>query len=109
MERRRRRWLPGAGALAALLVHAACAAPASALEVLEAVDHAELRARVSATEVTRIALAGDRIVRVIRAPGGFEAEHDPARGDLYLRPLAVAGGRYGEEAAPSAECQQSSH
>ena len=82
----------------ALGIHAACAlgaAPASAMQILEAADHAELRAEVSATAVSRIAVAGDRIARVVRAPGGFEVEHDPKRGDLYLRPLAPA--------APAAE------
>ena len=28
----------------------------------------------------------------MRAPGGFEVEHDPARGDLYLRPLTDGAG-----------------
>ena len=34
----------------------------------------------------------DRIERVIRAPGGFAAEHDPESGDLYLRPLPDGAG-----------------
>ena len=75
---------------AALLIYTAAvlaAAPASAIQVLDAVDHAELSAEVSAAAVSRIALEADRIVRVIGAPEGFETEHDPARGDLYLRPL----------------------
>ncbi len=77
---------------ALLLVHMACAlaaAPAAAMQVLDAVDHAELTAEVSATAVSRIALGNDRIARVIRAPGGFETEHDPGSGDLYLRPLGT--------------------
>ena len=77
-----------AGALAACLIHLALAATASAMEVLDAEDHAELAAEVSATEVSRIALAGDRIVRLVRGPGGYAAEHDPTSGDLYLRPPA---------------------
>ena len=75
---------------ALLLLYSLCAfaaAPASAMQVLDAVDHAELVAQVSATAVSRIALGNDRIARVIRAPGGFETEHDPGSGDLYLRPL----------------------
>ena len=94
MTRKSRTRAPGA----ALLVHLACAmacalaaAPASAMQILEAADHGELRAEVSARAVSRVALGGDRIARVVRAPGGFEVEHDPARGDLYLRPLAGAG------------------
>ena len=67
--------------------------------VLEAADHAELAATVSASGVVRIALPGDRIARVVRAPGGLRVEHDPASGDLYLHP---AGGAEtaGSTAAP---------
>ena len=79
---------------------ALAAAPAAAMQVLDAVDHAELSAEVSATSVSRIALAGDRIARVIRAPGGFETEHDPGSGDLYLRPLGT--GNAGASAAGGA-------
>ena len=60
-------------------------APATAMQLLEAVDHAELSAEVSSTEVNRIALLGDRAVRVVRAPDGFAVEHDAASGDLWLR------------------------
>ena len=77
---------PIAGALTALL-YMALAAPAAAMQVLEAADHAELRAEVAASGVSRIALVNDRIARVVRSAQGFEAEHDPASGDLYLRPL----------------------
>ncbi len=64
--------------------------PVLAMQILEAADHAELAADISATGVNRIALAGDRIARVVRAPDGFAVEHDAASGDLYLR-SAVAG------------------
>ncbi len=63
--------------------------PASAMQILAAVDHAELKAEVSDRAVSRIALAGDRIARVIRGPDGFHVEHDAARGDIYLRPASV--------------------
>ena len=82
---------PAAGHRAAVLA-AACVAfaalpmPAAAIQTLEATDHAELEAAVSATGVSRVALADDRIRRVIRSPGGFDIEHDAASGDLYLRP-----------------------
>ena len=81
----------------ALACIAALAAPAPALsmQILDAADHAELAARISATGVNRIALAGDRIAKVVRAPDGYAVEHDAASGDLYLRPLspdAAAGG-----------------
>ncbi len=64
--------------------------PAPAMQILEAADHAELAAEISATGVNRIALAGDRIARVVRAPDGYAVEHDAASGDLYLRPSAPA-------------------
>ena len=72
---------------AACLAAALQPAPAAAIQTLEAADHAELEAAVSATGVSRVALADDRIRRVIRSPGGFDVEHDAASGDLYLRPL----------------------
>ena len=73
--------------LAACVALAALPEPAAAIQTLDASDHAELEAAVSATGVTRVALADDRIRRVIRSPGGFDIEHDAASGDLYLRPL----------------------
>ena len=79
------------------------AAPAQALQILEAVDHAELSAEVSSTEVSRIALDGDRVARVIRSPGGFTVEHDPVRGDLYLYPTGTeVGGGDAQSYAPFA-------
>ena len=75
--------------LAALLIQFgafAAPAPAVAMQLLEAVDHAELAAEISATDVNRIALIGDRIARVVRAPDGYAVEHDGVSGDLYLRP-----------------------
>ena len=72
--------------MAACVALAALPGPAAAMQVLDAADHAELEAAVSATGVSRVALANDRIRRVIRSPGGFDVEHDAASGDLYLRP-----------------------
>ncbi len=68
------------------LIYMGSGAPAWALQVLEASDHAELVAEISDTDVNRIALDGDRVSRVIQSPGGFTVEHDPVRGDLYLHP-----------------------
>ena len=83
-----RRAGPSAAVLvAACVVLAVVPGPAAAIQTLEAADHAELEAAVSATGVSRVALAHDRIRRVIRSPGGFDVEHDAASGDLYLRPL----------------------
>ena len=62
-------------------------APALAMQILEAADHAELAAKISATGVNRIALSHDRVAKVVRAPDGFAVEHDAGSGDLYLRPL----------------------
>ena len=103
MTRTTRGPVPGTGAAMALLIYMAFAAPGAAMEILEASDHAELSARVSASEVTRIALDDDRIARVIRAPGGFETEHDPARGDLYLRPLGPGAEALEDDAAAAPE------
>ena len=88
--------LAAAGMLAAHLICTGAAAPASAMQILDAADHAELAAEVSATGVNRIALGHDRIRRVIRAPGGFEVEHYPETGDLYLRPMAAGPGAESE-------------
>ena len=60
--------------------------PAAAMQILDATDHAEIAAEISATGVNRIALMGDRIAKVVRAPDGFAVEHDAGSGDLYLRP-----------------------
>ena len=70
------------------------ALPATAMQVLDATDHAELAAEISATGVSRVALAGDGIVRVVRAPDGYEVEHDAATGDIYLRPAETYPGTH---------------
>ena len=90
--------LAAAAAVAAHLIYMAAAGPASAMQILEAADHGELAAEISATGVNRIALSHDRIRRVIRAPGGFVTEHDPETGDLYLRPVAAGQGAEPEAA-----------
>ena len=79
--------------LAAYLVcvGAIAAPPAAAMQILDAAHHAELAAEISATNVNRIALARDRIARVVRSPDGYAVEHDGASGDLYLRPSAAPG------------------
>ena len=84
--------------LAHLVCMSAIAAPASAMQILDAADHAELAAEISATNVNRIALMGDRIAKVVRSPDGYAVEHDGASGDLYLRPSApaAAGGAPGD-------------
>ena len=99
-----------AALICALIIYAALPSASSAMEaadtsvasttvagtsVLEAADHAELSAWISASGVVRIALLGDRIARAVRSVGRFAIEHDPANGDLYLRP--VDGGIAGDE------------
>ena len=83
------RRLPLAALVAVHLIYmgaVAASVPAAAMQILDAADHAELAAEISAAGVNRIALAGDRIARVVRSPDGFTVEHDAASGDLYLRP-----------------------
>ena len=74
--------------------------PAAAMQILDAADHAEIAAEISATGVNRIALAGDRIAKVVRAPDGFAVEHDASSGDLYLRPAGPRAKAPGSEADP---------
>ena len=87
MRRQRTAVLAAAGMVAAHLMYMGAATPVLAMQIIEAVDHGEFAAGISATGVNRIAVSHDRIRRVIRAPGGFEAEHDPETGDLWLRPV----------------------
>ena len=76
--------------------------PAAAMQILDAADNAELAAEISATGVNRIALMGDRIAKVVRAPDGFAVEHDAGSGDLYLRPAARRANVPASEADPHA-------
>ena len=76
--------------------------PAAAMQILDGADHAEIRAEISATEVNRIALMGDRIAKVVRAPVGFAVEHDADSGDLYLRPAGPRAKIPASEADPHA-------
>ena len=66
--------------------------PALAMQILDAADHGEIAAEISATNVNRIALAGDRIAKVVRSPDGYAVEHDAASGDIYLRPAGTRSG-----------------
>ena len=97
-----RRFGPRAGAALLLLYMASAAATAGAAQILDATDGAELSAEIAADGVNRVAVIGDRIARVVRAPGAFEAEHDPVTGDLYLLPFAgdVPQALAGDAAAP---------
>ncbi len=70
-----------------ILVAALLPSAASAMQILDAADGAELEAEISDRSVSRVTLADDRVARVVRGPDGFTLEHDKSRGDLYLRPL----------------------
>ncbi|MDE0489236.1 MAG: type-F conjugative transfer system secretin TraK [Gammaproteobacteria bacterium] len=87
--RRRRAGSLDAAFLVSLFAVVAAAESTAGTRILDAADHAELAAEISADSVVRVALLGDRIERVIRLPGeGFSVEHDPMAGDLYLHPVA---------------------
>ena len=92
-----------AAALTALLIYMGAASPASAMQILEAGDHGELAASIAAGGVSRIAVTGDRVKKVIRAGGGLRVEHDAASGDLYVTPAGVAqddGGASSDRGVP---------
>ena len=97
------RWRPLAALVAVHLIYmgaVAASVPAAAMQILEAADHAELAAEISARSVNRIALHGDRIAKVVRSPDGFAVEHDARSGDLYLKPAVTAVP--GDTAGPAA-------
>lgn len=50
-------------------------------------DNAEIAAVISAREVSRLALDGDRIASLSSVPQGFSVEHDAETGDLYIVPI----------------------
>ena len=95
-EYRRRPFAPLVAIALGCMAALAAPVPALAMQILEAADHAELAAEISATGVNRIALMGDRIAKVVRAPDGYAVEHDAASGDLYLRPLSQDAGAAGD-------------
>ncbi|MDE0680432.1 MAG: type-F conjugative transfer system secretin TraK [Gammaproteobacteria bacterium] len=85
------KWRRRVGAATLIVcLHAGAAAEMApdATRILDARDHAELTAAISKGGVVRVALIGDRIARVVRAPGGWSVEHDADAGDIYLRPPA---------------------
>lgn len=57
-------------------------------KVLDAADHAELRAEIQQDGLVRVALLRDRIARVVHGPNAsFGVEHDAGAGDIFLRRL----------------------
>ena len=71
-----------AGSLTAFFLSNAYAA-----QIRIAQGDAEISAVISANEVSRISLTGDRISSVVRTPAGYQLEHDSQIGDIYLVPL----------------------
>ena len=69
----------------AALALAACAAPAQALQIKQSTDDGQVTATISAGEVSRIGLAGDR-VRMVNADPAVDISHDEVSGDIYLKP-----------------------
>lgn len=71
--------------VAAMIVTAA-SVQAQSSKVLDATDHAELRAEVQRDGLVRVALLHDRIARVVHGPNAsFGVEHDASAGDIFLR------------------------
>lgn len=62
--------------------------PGMAAQIRIADDDAEIVAVISAREVSRIALEGDRIITLAAVPRGYSIDHDAETGDLYLVPQA---------------------
>lgn len=71
-------------ALMAGLVAVTSEAMAAQLRLAE--SDAEIVAVISAREVSRIALEGDRIASLAAVPQGFSIDHDADTGDLYIVP-----------------------
>ena len=69
----------------ALMLFAVPAAQAAQLRIAE--NDAEIVAIISAKEVSRIALEGDRIISLATVPRGFSIDHDEVTGDLFLVPI----------------------
>ncbi len=60
---------------------------AQAAQLRIAENDAEIVAIISAKEVSRIALEGDRIISLATVPRGFSIDHDEVTGDLFLVPI----------------------
>jgi conjugal transfer pilus assembly protein TraK len=62
-------------------------APARALQVIEAADGVTVAGKMSAKEVTRIAVAGGRITDMFGSEGRIEVKKDEAQGQIFVRLL----------------------
>lgn len=61
--------------------------PARALQVIEATDGVTVAGKMSAKEVTRIAVAGGRITDMFGSEGRIEVRKDEAQGQIFVRLL----------------------
>ncbi len=84
------------------------APPAAAMQILDAADHAELAAEISATQVNRIALHGDRIARVVRSPDGMRSSTTAPRATSICAPRPWIGvrGRPGSIPSPCSSARR---
>lgn len=71
--------------LSAALLALSVASPALSDQKLTTRPNGTVRISGSATEVTRISLAGDRIRRIIKDQSQFQEMNDEATGDVFLR------------------------
>ncbi len=67
-----------------LIIMSALTNMAMAAQYKKAKDGAEITAHISARELTRILLEGDKIKRVVSASQVVILDHDPERGDLFI-------------------------
>lgn len=65
-----------------------CALPAQALQIHTVVDDAQIKAKISAKETSRITLVGDRVKQFFINQGRILVERDEIKGDLYVTPTA---------------------
>lgn len=60
-----------------------------ALQVKSAVNNTTITAKISATDVTRIMVQGDRIQSVRGVKGAYSRENDNNSGEIYIQPTAM--------------------
>lgn len=73
---------------ATVAVLAAMATPTYALQIKQGVDGGQVTATVSAGEISRIALAQDRI-RMVNGDTDIDITHDEVSGDIYIKPTVA--------------------
>lgn len=66
-----------------------CAAPAALAQVLTVDNNSRIVADISSTQVTRIAVANDRISRLRGAANAYVASNDDAQGAVFIKPVIL--------------------